>query len=102
MKVYDKLVRDRIPEVIERNGSTCETIKVNREEHYQRLKEKLMEEVTEFIQDENIEELADIYEVIAALSDFVGKGEEELMEVRNKKREERGGFKEGIVLKSTR
>lgn len=102
MKVYDKLVRDRIPEIIEKDGRTCETIKVNREEHYQRLKEKLMEEVTEFIQDENVEELADIYEVIAALSEFVGKGEEELMQVRDKKREERGGFREGIVLKSTK
>lgn len=102
MKTYDKLIRDKIPQIIEKDGRTCETVKVNREEHYQRLKEKLMEEVTEFIQDENIEELADIYEVIAALSDFVGKGEEELMEVRNKKREERGGFREGIVLKSTK
>lgn len=102
MKTYDKLIRDKIPQIIEKDGRTCETIKVSREEHYQRLKEKLMEEVTEFIQDENIEELADIYEVIAALSEFVGKGEEELMEVRNKKRDERGGFREGIVLKSTR
>lgn len=102
MKSYDKLIRDKIPQIIEKDGRTCETVKVNREEHYQRLKEKLMEEVTEFIQDENIEELADIYEVIAALSEFVGKGEEELMEVRNKKREERGGFREGIVLKSTK
>lgn len=102
MKTYDKLIRDKIPQIIEKDGRTCETIKVSREEHYQRLKEKLMEEVTEFIQDENIEELADIYEVIAALSEFVGKGEEELMEVRNKKREERGGFREGIVLKSTK
>lgn len=102
MKVYDKLIRDKIPQIIEKDGRICETIKVNREEHYQRLKEKLMEEVTEFIQDENIEELADIYEVIAALSEFVGKGEEELRSVREKKREERGGFREGIVLKSTR
>lgn len=102
MKVYDKLIRDKIPQIIEKDGRTCETVKVNREEHYQRLKEKLMEEVTEFIQDENMEELADVYEVIAALSEFVGKGEEELMEVRNKKREERGGFREGIVLKSTK
>lgn len=102
MKTYDKLIRDKIPQIIEKDGRTCETVKVNREEHYQRLKEKLMEEVTEFIQDENIEELADIYEVIAALSEFVGKGEEELMAVREKKREERGGFREGIVLKSTR
>lgn len=102
MKTYNKLIRDKIPQIIEKDGRTCETVKVNREEHYQRLKEKLMEEVTEFIQDENIEELADIYEVISALSEFVGKGEEELMEVRNKKREERGGFREGIVLKSTK
>lgn len=99
MKIYNKLVRDKIPEVIEKSGKKCEVEIVSKEEHYLRLKEKLKEEVEEFLEAENIEELADIYEVIAALSSFVGKGEVELMEVREKKREERGGFSEGVVLR---
>ncbi|MEW9095242.1 MAG: nucleoside triphosphate pyrophosphohydrolase [Clostridiaceae bacterium] len=98
MKEYNKLVRDKIPEIIKRSGKTCKTEMVSKEEHYLRLKEKLKEEVEEFLEEENIEELADIYEVISILSSFVGKGECELMEVRDKKREERGGFKEGVVL----
>ncbi|GAA0719801.1 nucleoside triphosphate pyrophosphohydrolase [Clostridium malenominatum] len=100
MKIYNKLVRDKIPEVIEKSGKKCEAEVVSKEEHYIRLKEKLKEEVDEFLEAENIEELADIYEVIAALASFVGKGEVELMEVREKKREERGGFSEGVVLRA--
>lgn len=99
MKIYNKLVRDKIPQVIERSSKKCEVEIVSKEEHYLRLKEKLKEEVEEFLEAENIEELADIYEVIAALASFVGNGESELKEVREKKRDDRGGFSEGVLLR---
>ena len=56
----------------------------------------------EFLEDKNLEELADVMEVLFGLADTLGYSEEELLKVREKKREERGGFKEGIVLKSVR
>ena len=101
MKTYKKLVRDKIPEIIKADGRECDTLIVAGEEKYKLLEAKLHEEVNEFIEDKNIEELADVMEVLFGLADSLGYSEEELMGARNKKREERGGFKEGIVLKST-
>ncbi|WP_142415544.1 nucleoside triphosphate pyrophosphohydrolase [Hathewaya massiliensis] len=99
MKIYDKLVRDRIPEVIEKSGKQCEVTLVKNEEKKNLLEKKLLEEVNEYIEDKNLEELADIMEVLFGLADSLGYSEEDLMKKRDEKREERGGFKEGIVLK---
>lgn len=99
MKIYDKLVRDRIPEVIEKSGKQCEVTLVKNEEKKNLLEKKLLEEVNEYIEDKNLEELADIMEVLFGLADALGYSEEDLMKKRDEKREERGGFKEGIVLK---
>ena len=102
MKVYDKLVRDKIPDVINASGKECEFEIAPKEERYALLENKLQEEVGEFLEDKNIEELADVMEVLFGLADALGYGEEELMMARDKKREERGGFKDGIVLKSVK
>ncbi|OOM78316.1 hypothetical protein CLPUN_19250 [Clostridium puniceum] len=100
MKRYNKLVRDKIPKIIKADGRECETLIVAGEEKYKLLEEKLQEEVNEFLEDKNLEELADVMEVLFGLADSLGYSEEELLKTRDKKREERGGFKDGIVLKS--
>lgn len=102
MKTYNKLVRDKIPEIIKADGRECDTLIASKEEKYKLLEAKLQEEVNEFLEDRNIEELADVMEVLFGLADSLDYSEEELLKVRDKKREERGGFKRGIVLKSVK
>jgi predicted house-cleaning noncanonical NTP pyrophosphatase (MazG superfamily) len=99
MKSYNKLVRDKIPQVIEASGSKCDIRIADKDEHYDLLEAKLQEEVGEFLEDKNLEELADVMEVLFGLADNLGYSEEDLVRKREEKREERGGFKEGIVLK---
>lgn len=98
MKVYDKLVRDRIPEVIRASGKECETSIVSGDKKTELLEKKLMEEVGEFMEAKNLEELADVMEVLFGLAEDLGYSEEDLVRAREEKREERGGFKKGIVL----
>ncbi|MBI4979968.1 nucleoside triphosphate pyrophosphohydrolase [Candidatus Woesearchaeota archaeon] len=95
---YDKLVRDSIPEIITRDGKVAITYVANDEEYFTRLKQKLEEEVKEFQQSGSAEELADVMEVVYALGDYLGVPKERLEDIRNKKCEERGGFKGRIVL----
>ena len=58
-----------------------------------------MEEVNEYLEDKNLEELADVMEVLFGLAHNLGYSEEDLLNKRKEKLEERGGFKEGILLK---
>lgn len=102
MKVYDKLVRDKIPSIIEADGKSCDVVIASKEEMGELLEKKLMEEVNEYLEDKNLEELADVMEVLFGLAHNLGYSEEELMEKRRMKFEERGGFKEGVVLKEVR
>jgi len=99
---YNKLVRDKIPEIIKNNGAIPITHIADDEEYWQKLKEKLQEEVEEFLKDENEEELADILEVIYAICDFKNFDKEKLELLRKKKAEERGGFKDKIILDETK
>lgn len=101
-KVYNKLVRDKIPEIIKEDGRECDIEIVSYEEKYKLLEVKLQEEVNEYLEDKNLEELADVMEVLFGLAESLGYSEEDLLKARNKKLNERGGFKEGIVLKSVR
>lgn len=98
MKIYNKLVRDKIPEIIAADGNKFETRIASKEEHAELLEKKLQEEVNEFIEDKNLEELADVMEVLFGLAKNLGYSEEDLIKKRNQKRDERGGFEEGIVL----
>lgn len=99
MKQYDKLVRDLIPEVIEMSGKSVEYEVVDKVLGYQYLLRKLEEEVLEFKQDQNLEELADILEVIISLANKLGYSETELLTLRKQKKAKRGGFEKNIVLK---
>lgn len=99
MKEYDKLVRDKIPDIIQKTGKNFEITKANTDEMKLYLEKKLYEEISEYIESNNLEELADIMEVIYGLSNSLGYSEQDLNVCREKKHKERGGFKEGIILK---
>ncbi|MDY4603663.1 nucleoside triphosphate pyrophosphohydrolase [Clostridium tertium] len=99
MKIYNKLVRDRIPEIITADDKTCEIEIVSGIKKQELLEKKLLEEVNEYLEDKNLEELADIMEVLFGLANELGYSEEDLIKKRNEKLEKRGGFKERIVLK---
>lgn len=98
MKEYNKLVRDKIPEIIRADGKECEIRVAEGKEKYELLENKLMEEVNEFLEDKNLEELADVMEVLFGLAREIGYSEEELISKREEKRAERGGFKDGVIL----
>ena len=100
IKIYNKLVRDRIPEIIEASGKHCKTAILSEEEYLKLLDAKLDEELAEYHKDQNIEELADLLEVIRAAAIARGYTLEELENVRAKKAEKRGGFSRKILLKS--
>ena len=98
IKVYNKLVRDRIPEIIEASGKHCKTAILSEEEYLKMLDAKLDEELAEYHKDQNIEELADLLEVIRAAAIARGYTLEELEAVRATKTEKRGGFEKKILL----
>lgn len=100
MKIYNKLVRDKIPEMIEADGKTCKTRILSEEEYIAALEEKLNEEVAEYQADKTLEEMADVLEVLHAICVARGYSLEDLEKVRVKKAEERGGFWERIFLES--
>lgn len=91
-KVFNKLVRDKIPDLICQSGATPMIRPLNDEEYTEALREKLNEEVVEFHRDKNAEELADILEVAFSLAEDMGCSREELLAICEKKREARGGF----------
>lgn len=95
---YNKLVRDRIPEIIEESGKSCKAVILDDAEYLRMLDAKLDEELAEYHKDQNIEELADLLEVIYAAAIARGCTVEELEQVRRQKVEERGAFKRKIFL----
>jgi predicted house-cleaning noncanonical NTP pyrophosphatase (MazG superfamily) len=95
---YEKLVRDKIPEIIQRNGGDPVTHIADEAEYLDRLKRKLEEEVAEFLKDQTGEELADILEVVYALGATLDFSQNDLERIRKEKHTERGGFKKRIIL----
>lgn len=91
-----KLVRDRIPEIIRKDGKNPIIEVLSNEEYLEELDKKLNEEVAEYQADKSMEEMADILEVLFAICEARGHSVEELMEVRESKREKRGGFKDRV------
>lgn len=96
---YKKLVRDRIPEIIEASGKTCVTEILSDEDYLRMIDAKLDEELTEYHKDQNIEELADLIEVIYAAAKARGYTLAQLEEVRAEKASKRGAFDKRIRLK---
>lgn len=98
---YDKLVRDRIIEIIKAKGGQAEWHFATDEEYHAKLKEKLSEEIAEYLEAESQEEMADVFEVITAILAEKKWTVEEIVAVQKKKRDERGGFEKRIVLEES-
>lgn len=96
--VYNKLVRDKIPQLIEQQGEKPVTRILDDAEYQACLECKLDEEVREYYADKNLEELADILEVVYALAENAGYTREALMDAYRSKHDTRGGFAKQIFL----
>lgn len=95
---YDKLLRDTIPEIIERKGGKAVFHIASPQEYQQKLTEKLSEEVGEYLESKSPEELADILEVLYALGELQSVSSAELELLRKEKAIKRGGFSKQIIL----
>lgn len=102
MITYNKLVRDNIPNIIEENGEQCTFKILDQETFILELKNKLKEEVSEYLNSKNdgeaTEELADILEVIYSLAETHDKSFKDVENLRQLKLKERGGFKDKKYL----
>jgi predicted house-cleaning noncanonical NTP pyrophosphatase (MazG superfamily) len=98
MTVYDKLVRDKIPEILNRKGKSYLAFKADDKQAMEYLTKKLFEEAEEFYEEPSLEELADIQEVVYALLDRLGYSREQLELTRENKESARGAFKDGWIL----
>ena len=98
---YKKLVRDKIPEIIMLNeGRSCNTRILDNDEYLLELNKKIKEELNEYLESGEIEELADLEEVLRAILDSKGVSYEEFEDIRLKKVEKRGAFKDRVYLES--
>ena len=95
---YNKLIRDRIPEIIEASGKRCVCSTLSDEEYLTRLDEKLNEELAEYQESKSMEEIADLLEVIRAVAAARGSSIEEVEAIRRDKAVKRGGFEKRILL----
>lgn len=98
---YNKLIRDKIPEIIKKKGEKAITHIAGDKEYWEKLKEKLSEEIKEFEKDESIEEIADVLEIIDAIIKFKKFNKRKLYAVKAKKLKARGGFKKKIILEES-
>ena len=96
--LYSKLVRDKIPQIIEEDGKRAITYTLSDKEYEVFLERKLDEETLEYHESKNTEELADILEVVIALAEQKGLSFEDLMALRKEKAEKKGSFSEKIFL----
>lgn len=101
MRRFDKLVRDGIPAAIEKKGDTYKAHRASEDEFDQKLKEKLQEEVDEFLEQPKVDELADIVEVVHALADHLGSSSQELEERREQKAKRLGRFRDRVILEDS-
>ena len=99
--IYNKLVRDRIPELIKAQGETPHIRILPEEEYLRCLEEKLDEEVGEYHRDQTPEELVDILEVVYALASARGISQSDLQTLYQKKHNARGGFERKLLLISS-
>ena len=97
--VHNKLVRDRIPEIIEASGRTCVAVTLPDDAYIRALDTKLNEELAEYQQSKSLEELADLLEVMGAVVKARGYTWDDLTRVRKEKRAARGAFDKRIFLK---
>ena len=98
---FNKAIRDKIPEIIQKDGHTCNVQSLSDEKFIIEIEKKLSEEVTEYQNDKNPEELADILEVVYRIAQLQGISKEELEKIRIKKLQDSGGFDKNLFLIDT-
>lgn len=101
MKVYNKAIRDKIPQIIKTSGNTCNIKQLDNESYLIELEKKLIEEIAEYQESKNVEELADILEVIYRISELKGITSDELDSIKNEKAKKRGKFDNNLFLVDT-
>ncbi len=99
-KIYNKLVRDKIPQIITADGKKANTRLLSNKEYLKELIKKLQEEAKEFEQNPSVEELADIKEITIAIREALGIHAGELEDARRQKAATNGRFKNKIFLES--
>ena len=101
MTDYNKAIRDKIPEIIKLSGKNCDVKKLNDSEFLAQLEKKLVEELAEYQESKNVEELADMLEVIYRISELKGITSDELDCIKNEKATKRGKFDDNLFLVDT-
>lgn len=101
-RIYHKLIRDQIPEIIEEKGQVCVTQVLEDDEYLEMVDAKLDEELAEYHKEQNLEELADLMEVIYAAAEARGFTREQLERVRAEKEAQRGAFHKRLLLLEVR
>lgn len=101
MVIYNKAIRDKIPEIIEESGKNCNVKKLTDSEFLAQLEKKLVEELSEYQESKNVDELADILEVIYRISELKGITSDELDAIKNEKAKKRGKFDDNLFLVDT-
>ncbi len=96
---YNKLVRDKIPQIIEEDGKTAMVETLGSKDYKKLLDSKLEEELQEYLSSDSTEELADLVEVIYAILKYKGIDIETFESIRIKKADERGAFEKRLLLK---
>ncbi len=99
-KIYNKLIRDKIPEIIELTGKKCNVQVLHPSEFEEELNKKLDEVVREYLTSEDLEKLADVLEILYVLVEHHGCTMEDLEEIRFTKKEQRGSFSKKLLLQS--
>ncbi len=97
-KIYNKLVRDNIPQIMLQNGAEPVIRILNDEEYFQELNKKLTEEVAEYLESYEIVEIADIIEVLRAILELKGISYDDFEDIRKEKVRTKGAFKNKIYL----
>ena len=103
-KIFNKLVRDNIPNIIDNNGEVAVTRVLADEQYKKELYKKLLEEANEVInstEEETLEELADVLEILSSIASLNNKSIEDIIEIARMKREKRGGFQKRLFLERT-
>ena len=95
---YSKLIRERIPEIIEASGRRCVCSTLSDEEYLAKLDEKLNKELAEYQESKSLEELADLLEVMRAFAAARSSSMDEVESIRRDKAAKRGGFEKKILL----
>ena len=98
MVIYNKPIRDKIPEIIKESGKNCNVKKLDDSEFLVQLEKKLVEELAEYQESKNVEELADVLEVVYRISNLKGF---DLDKARLGKIEKRGKFEKNLFLVDT-